>query len=145
MKTFDDCLAFVQRTPNGFLATVEGDRPRVRPMTVWLADRTGLYFYTSKVKPLFAQLQRKPQVEIAFHAPGKPPDLGATLRVAGEIELVEDMAVRNRLHGMMPWMKKLGASAAECPTIVVFRLARGRFNFWTWENNVKPGPWLPFP
>jgi hypothetical protein len=24
-------------------------------------------------------------------------------------------------------------------------IATGQYNFWTWENNIKPGPWIPFP
>ena len=98
MTTFNEALEFVCRNPNGFLATLDGDQPRVRPMTVWLANTTGFYFYTSKVKPLMAQLLAHPSVEIAFHQPGKPPDLGILLRLTGKIGIVEDMAIRIRLY-----------------------------------------------
>ena len=145
MMTFNEALEFVRRNPNGFLATLDGDQPHVRPMTVWLADMTGLYFYTSKVKPLMAQLLAHPRVEIAFHQPGTPPDLGRLLRLAGRIEIVEDMDIRTRLYEALPWLKQIGTGKPDCPFIVVFRMPAGQFNFWTWENNVKPGPWIPFP
>ena len=45
----------------------------------------------------------------------------------------------------MPWLNNIGCGTPDCPTIAVFRLAAGKFNFWTWENNVNPGPWIPFP
>jgi pyridoxamine 5'-phosphate oxidase len=143
--TLNDCTEFVRRNPNGFLATIDGDRPRVRPMTVWDADISGFYFYTSEVKPLMSQLRADPKVEIAFFEPGTPPDLGVLLRMAGQIEIVADMNVRRKLYEAMPWLKKIGTGTPDCPTIVVFRIAAGQYNFWTWENNINPGPWIPFP
>lgn len=141
----NDCIDFVRINPNGFLATLDGDRPRVRPMTVWDADASGFYFYTSRVKPLLSQLAACPEVEIAFHRPGTPPDIGVVLRIAGRIEIVAEMTVRRKLYETMPWLKNIGTGTPDCPTIVVFRIARGRYHFWTWENNVAPGPWIPFP
>lgn len=143
--TYADCLAFVDKVPTGFLATVEGDRPHVRPMTVWLADGTGIYFYTSAVKPLVAQLRANPKVEIAFHQPGAPPDIGQVLRIAGAVEFVADPDIRRRLYAKFAWLKRIGDGNPDSPTILVFRMASGRFNVWTWENNVNPGPWVEFP
>jgi len=139
------CLDFVKRNPNGFLATVDNGRPRVRPMTVWLADRTGFYFYTSRVKPLHEQLRSCAEVEIAFHEPGRPPDVGVILRLRGRVEFVTDPKIRRRLTELQPWLKKIGSGKPDCPTIAVFRLASGLWNRWTWENNAAPGPWVPFP
>lgn len=141
---FKDCIEFVRRNPNGFLATIDGNRPRVRPMTIWDADETGLYFYTSKVKPLMSQLLASPMVEIAFYQPGTPPDIGVVLRINGQIEIVEDMNVHRKLYGVMPWLSEVGTGTPDCPTIVVFKISTGQYNFWTWENNINPGPWIPF-
>ncbi len=65
-----------------YLATVEGDQPRVRPFgTVNIFDGK-LYIQTGKVKPCSKQIKANPKVEIcAFHE-------GVWIRVAGE--LVED-------------------------------------------------------
>lgn len=143
--TFKDCIQYVKKTPNGFFATVEGKEPHVRPMTVWLADKSGIYFYTSRVKPLVSQLLANPNVEIAFHQPGSPSDIGSILRIAGRVEMVEDMNIRKKLYKKYTWLKQIGTGTPDSPTIVVFRLSSGRFNFWTWENNVSPGPWVQFP
>jgi len=143
--TFDDCVQFVGETPNGFLATTEGEQPHVRPMTVWHVDRSGLYFFTSAVKPLFAQLLANRNVEIAFHQPGIPSDMGIVLRIAGTIEIVTDMKIREKLYQTYDWLKEIGTGQPDSPTIVVFRISSGHFNVWTWENNVNPGPWIPFP
>ena len=68
-----------------YLATVEGDQPRVRPFgTVNIFDGK-LYIQTGKVKPCSKQILANPKVEIsAFHE-------GRWIRVAGE--LAEDERV----------------------------------------------------
>jgi uncharacterized pyridoxamine 5'-phosphate oxidase family protein len=143
--TFQECIDFMKRNPNSFLATASGDKPHVRPMTVWLADETGIYFYTSRIKSLVSQLEKNPNIEIAFHQPGTPPDIGSILRISGRIEFVEDMAIRTRLYETFSWLKEIGTGRPDSPTIVVFRIPQGQFNYWTWENNVNPGPWVEFP
>lgn len=143
--TFEDCIEYMEKTPNGFLATTDCEKPHVRPMTVWLADKSGIYFYTSAIKSVASQLLANPNIEIAFHEPGLPPDIGTVLRVAGRIKLVEDMSIRERLYEKFTWLKQIGTGRPDSPTILVFRISSGQFNFWTWENNVNPGPWIQFP
>ena len=65
-----------------YLATVEGDQPRVRPFGTANIFDGKLYIQTGKVKPCSQQILANPKVEIsAFHN-------GTWIRIAGE--LVED-------------------------------------------------------
>ena len=65
-----------------YLATVEGDQPRVRPFGTAHIFEGRLYIQTGKVKPISRQLLANPRAEIcAFHN-------GTWVRIAGE--LVED-------------------------------------------------------
>ena len=65
-----------------YLATVEGDQPRVRPFGTAHIFEGRLYIQTGKVKPTSRQLLANPKAEIcAFHN-------GAWIRIAGE--LIED-------------------------------------------------------
>lgn len=65
-----------------YLATVEGDQPRVRPFGTANIFEGKLYIQTGKVKPCSKQILANPKVEIsAFHQ-------GTWIRIAGE--LVED-------------------------------------------------------
>ena len=65
-----------------YLATVEGDQPRVRPFGTANVFEGKLYIQTGKVKPCSQQILANPNVEIsAFHN-------GTWIRIAGE--LVED-------------------------------------------------------
>ena len=65
-----------------YLATVEGDQPRVRPFGTANIFEGKLYIQTGKAKPTSQQLKANPKAEIsAFHN-------GTWIRVAGQ--LVED-------------------------------------------------------
>ena len=65
-----------------YLATVEGDQPRVRPFGTAHIFEGKLYIQTGKVKPTSRQLMANPKAEICAFTEG------AWLRVA--CELVED-------------------------------------------------------
>ena len=65
-----------------YLATVEGDQPRVRPFGTAHIFEGKLYIQTGKVKPVSRQLAANPKCEICAFKDG------AWLRVAAE--LVED-------------------------------------------------------
>ena len=64
-----------------YLATMDGDQPRVRPFGTALVFEGKLYIQTGKVKPVSKQLSVNPKAEIC----------GVWLRIAGE--LVEDERV----------------------------------------------------
>ena len=73
---------FLKDAGTYYLATVEGDQPRVRPFGTAHIFEGRLYIQTGKIKPVSRQLAANPKAEIcAFHN-------GTWLRVAGE--LVED-------------------------------------------------------
>ena len=65
-----------------YLATVEGDQPRVRPFGTANIFEGKLYIQTGKVKPVSKQILANPNVEICAFLNG------AWVRIAGE--LVED-------------------------------------------------------
>ena len=71
-----------------YLATVEGDQPRVRPFGTAHIFEGKLYIQTGKSKPTSHQLAENPKAEIsAFHN-------GTWVRIAGQ--LVEDDRVEAR-------------------------------------------------
>ena len=62
-----------------YLATVEGDQPRVRPFGTANIFEGKLYIQTGKVKPCSKQLAANPKAEICAFAGGK------WIRIAGEL------------------------------------------------------------
>ena len=62
-----------------YLATVEGNQPRVRPFGTALLYEGKLYIQTGKVKPVSKQLAANPKAEICAFKDG------VWLRIAGEL------------------------------------------------------------
>ena len=82
MNAVERVCRFLDEAGVYYLATAEGDQPRVRPFGTALMWEDRLYIQTGKVKDVSRQLAANPKAEIcAFHN-------GAWLRVAGE--LIED-------------------------------------------------------
>ena len=82
MNAVERVCRFLDEAGVYYLATAEGDQPRVRPFGTALVWEGRLYIQTGKVKDVSKQLGANPKAEIcAFHN-------GAWLRVAGE--LIED-------------------------------------------------------
>lgn len=79
---------FLKNAETYYLATVEGDQPRVRPFGTAHIFEGKLYIQTGKVKPVSSQLKANPKAEICAFKGGK------WLRVAGE--LIEDDRVEAR-------------------------------------------------
>ena len=75
-------LDFLKKASVYYLATVEGDQPRVRPFGTVNEFEGKLYIQTGKVKPTSHQLASNPKVEICAFCKG------AWVRIA--CELVED-------------------------------------------------------
>lgn len=82
MTDMEKVLEFLKSAGTYYLATVEGDQPRVRPFGTILLFEGKLYIQTGKIKPVSKQLAANPKAEICAFKDG------TWLRVAGE--LIED-------------------------------------------------------
>lgn len=79
---------FLKNAGAYYLATAEGDQPRVRPFGTAHIFEDKLYIQTGKVKPVAKQLKANPKAEICAFKDG------TWLRISGE--LVEDDRVEAR-------------------------------------------------
>ncbi len=81
----DKICNFLKEAGVYYLATMDGDQPRVRPFGTAIIFEGKLYIQTGKVKPVSKQLAANPKAEICAFKDG------VWLRIAGE--LVEDNRV----------------------------------------------------
>jgi len=137
-----DCIKFANETPVCYLATAEGDQPRVRALGFWFADETGFYFQIGAVKDMYGQLQKNNKVEACFWQPDEE-STGTMLRVAGEIEFIEDPELKKKVIKDRPFLKEFGLTVNH-PGLVIFRIARGEAYFWTMETNFEPKEFIKF-
>jgi len=133
-----DCIKFANENLVCYIATVDGDQPRVRAFLMWFADETGFYFHTAAIKSVCKQLKANPKIEACFYAPDEPSAGGKMMRVAGEVEFLDDIALKTRLFEERPFLKELGLKAPDdLPPVAIFRIYTGEAYFWTMKDNIK--------
>lgn len=71
MEGIERVYEFLNEARTYYLATVEGDQPRVRPFGTVLLYDGKLYIQTGKVKPVSKQLAENPKAEICAFKDGK--------------------------------------------------------------------------
>lgn len=136
-----DCIRFSNENPICYLATVEGDQPRVRALGFWFADETGFYFQTSTIKEFTNQLCRNPKAEVCFYK--HEGAIGTMLRIAGKVEFVDDLKFKEKVLKDRPFLASFGITV-NSPKLVLFRITHGEAHFWTMENNLKPKEMIVF-
>jgi pyridoxamine 5'-phosphate oxidase len=126
---------FANANPVAYVATVEGDQPRVRAFAMWYADETGFYFHTGSTKDVCRQLQANPKVELCFYDPGDGQGAGRQLRVEGTAEFLDDPSLPERLYEARPWLRAITGEGDV--RLAIFRVAHGAAWFWTMAVNLR--------
>lgn len=71
MEGIEKVYQFLDEAQTYYLATVEGDQPRVRPFGTALLRDGKLYIQTGKVKSVSKQIAANPKVEICAFKDGR--------------------------------------------------------------------------
>jgi len=101
---------FLKKSGTYYLATVEGDQPRVRPFGTIDLFEDKLYIQTGKVKPVAHQMKANPKVEISAMANGK------WIRLTAEAVLDENIEAQKHMldaHPELQGMYKPGDGNTE--------------------------------
>lgn len=97
----NEIYQFLKKADTYYLATVEGDQPRVRPFGTVELFEDKIYIQTGKVKPVSKQLHANPKAEIcAFHE-------GKWIRVACELEADDRVEAKKHMLDAYPMLRKM--------------------------------------
>ncbi len=116
---------FLKNAQTYYLATVDGDKPRVRPFGTIDIFEGRLYIQTGKSKNVSKQLQANPNAEICAFANGK------WLRVAGT--LVRDDRREAKVHMLdaYPELKAMYSADDDNTEVLYFKDAAATFYSFT--------------
>ena len=108
-----------------YLATMEGDQPRVRPFGTAHIFEGKLYIQTGKVKSVSRQLAANPKAEIcAFHK-------GTCLRIAGELVEDDRVEARKSMLDAYPNLRNMYDENDGNTQVLYFRNAEATFSSFT--------------
>ena len=100
-EKLEKVLKFLDEAETYYLATVEGDQPRVRPFGTALVYKDRLYIQTGKVKPVSHQLKANPKAEICAFKDGK------WVRISGELVEDDTREVKTLMLEKMPMLRNM--------------------------------------
>lgn len=106
---------FLKQCGTYYLATQDGDQPRVRPFGTVAIFEDKLYIQTGKVKDVYKQLKASPKIEICGVQEG-----GKWIRVAAVA--VEDDRLEAKQHMLDAYPSLQGRYKADDDNTIVFYL-----------------------
>lgn len=90
---------------------------------------------------MYGQMQANNKVEACFWQPDE--QTGIMMRVAGEIQFVNDLKLKKKVLEDRPFLKEFGMTFNH-PGLIIFRIAKGEAYFWTMANNFQPKEMIKF-
>lgn len=124
-------IEFFETNNCGYLATVEGNVPRLRPWSFLFEENGKIWFLTTNSKRVFKQLQENPFMEFS--------SLSSDFihgRIGGKIEFSNDLAIKERILTDRPLLKKIYGSA-DNPLLESFYLEHGTASLYCSRKNVS--------
>lgn len=116
---------FLKDTGTYYLATVEGDQPRVRPFGTAHIFENKLYIQTGKVKPVSQQILANPKVELCAFKDG------VWLRVAGELALDDRVEAKKSMLDAYPELRGMYDENDGNTAVFYFTHATATFSSFT--------------
>lgn len=98
----NEVLEFLLNNPTFYIATMDGDQPRVRPFGAVMKYNDKLYFATNNTKSVFEQLVANPKVEISTTSPK-----GEWIRLTGKAVFDSSTEVKSAMLESVPSLKKM--------------------------------------
>ena len=126
----DKVLKFLKDAETYYLATVEGDQPRVRPFGTAHVFEGKLYIQTGKVKDVSKQLHQNPKSEICAFKNGE------WLRVSGKLIEDDRNEARQSMLDAYPSLQKIYKADDGNTEVFYFKNATAIFSSFTHEPQI---------
>ena len=121
---------FLKKCGTYYLATVDGDQPRVRPFGTVDIFEDKLYIQTGKVKDVSKQIHANPKFEICAFKDGE------WLRVAGELVEDDRREARQSMLDAYPSLQNMYSADDGNTEVFYFKDATATFSSFTHEPEV---------
>ncbi len=116
---------FLKQADTYYLATVDGDQPRVRPFGTVNIFEGRLYIQTGKVKDVSKQIHKNPKVEICAFKDG------TWLRVSGELVEDDRIEAKKSMLDAYPSLQKMYSAEDANTEVFYFKNAKATFSSFT--------------
>ena len=125
MEGINKVYQFLKDAQTYYLATAEGDQPRVRPFGTIDMFEGKLYIQTGKVKEVSKQLQANPKAEICAFADGQ------WLRVSGKLVRDDRIEAKKHMLDAYPQLQAMYKAEDDNTEVLRFEGATATFSSFT--------------
>ena len=125
MEALEKICKFLDDAGTYYLATVEGDQPRVRPFGTVNIFEGKLYIQTGKVKDVSKQIHANPKVEICAFKDGE------WLRLAGELAEDDRIEAKQSMLEAYPALQSMYSAEDGNTEVFYFKNATATFSSFT--------------
>ncbi len=116
---------FLKKCGTYYLATVDGDQPRVRPFGTIHIFEDKIYIQTGKSKDVSKQIQKNPKVELCGFAEGK------WVRLAGELVRDDRIEAKKSMLDAYPSLQNMYSAEDDNTEVLYFKNATATFSSFT--------------
>lgn len=125
MTAMERVCSFIKDAQTYYLATVDGDQPRVRPFGTIHIFEDKLYIQTGRTKDVAKQLAANPKAEICAFKDG------VWLRVAGELVDDDRIEPKKSMLDAYPSLRAMYDPADSNTEVLYFKNAKATFSSFT--------------
>ena len=122
-RLMDLALAVIQADRFPFLASMDGDQPRLRPVSPVKTDRFTVYVANLRSYHKTIEIEANPKVELCYLS-----DHHDQVRITGVAEVVTDRAVLQDIWDSNPLLRQY-LGTIDNPELIVYRIVPGRIRF----------------
>lgn len=126
----EEVFEFLKRCGTFYIATEEGNQPRVRPFGVVNIFERKLYIQTGKVKNVSKQMQVNPNVEICSFIDGK------WIRLEGKVVRDDRREAKKSMLDANPILRNMYSEDDDNTEVLYFENAKATFCSFTDESRV---------
>ena len=116
-----EVLDFLNECGTYYLATVDGDKPRVRPFGTVMIYENHLYIQTGKKKDVSKQIAKNPNVEICAFKDGK------WVRISGKLKRDERVEAKKAMLDIYPYLRNMYDENDENTEVLYFESGEAVF------------------
>ena len=126
----EEVYDFLKKCGTFYLATEEGDKPRVRPFGAVNIFEGKLYIQTGKIKNVSKQMQINPNVEISGMVDGR------WIRLEGKVVRDDRKEAKQSMLDENPILKNMYSADDDNTEVLYFENAKATFCSFTEEPRV---------
>ena len=129
--TKQEIYSFINKNQNCTLATIDGNKPRVRGMMIYSADENGIIFHTGINRQMYKQIKANPNVELCFI------NDNTQIRISGIATEEKDLRLKEEIVSKRTFLKPVVDSHGY-DTFILFRVQKLVATVWSMATNMMP-------